>query len=134
MSDKESLKRGLEAVDEDSDDDFGPMPAAAAAAAPVEELKDENENEKVVSKKPRKTLPFEKTYIESLPSGATYERSFMHRDMVTHVAVAKSSEFVITGSSDGHVKFWKKMPDNIEFVKHFQAHLGTVILSMYIYP
>jgi peptidylprolyl isomerase domain and WD repeat-containing protein 1 len=122
MSDKESLKRGSEAVDEDSDDDFGPMPAAAA---PVE-AENEIENEKIVAKKPRKTLPFEKTYVESLPSGATYERSFMHRDIVTHVAVAKSSEFVITGSSDGHVKFWKKMPDNIEFVKHFQAHLGPI--------
>lgn len=121
MSDKESLKRGSDAVDEDSDDDFGPMPAAAAA--PVEA---ENEIEKMVAKKPKKTLPFEKTYIESLPSGATYERSFMHRDIVTHVAVAKNSEFVVTGSSDGHVKFWKKMPDNIEFVKHFQAHLGPI--------
>ena len=55
-----------------------------------------------------------------------YERSFMHRDLVTHISVAKSAEFIITGSCDGHVKFWKKMPDNIEFVKHFQAHLGTI--------
>jgi peptidylprolyl isomerase domain and WD repeat-containing protein 1 len=50
----------------------------------------------------------------------------MHRDVVTHLAVSKSTDFVVTGSTDGHVKFWKKMPDNIEFVKHFQAHLGAI--------
>lgn len=33
------------------------------------------------------------------------------------------SNFVITASSDGHVKFWKKQEELIEFVKHFRAHL-----------
>lgn len=50
----------------------------------------------------------------------------MHRDIVTHVVVAKGSDFIITGSVDGHVKFWKKMPQDIEFVKHYQAHLGAI--------
>ena len=117
MSDSQLLKRAADApADDDSDDDFGPMPAAAQSAEAVDDVK--------VVKKARKTLPFEKTYIDSLPSATMYERSFMHRDLVTHISVAKSAEFVITGSCDGHVKFWKKMPDNIEFVKHFQAHLG----------
>lgn len=69
----------------------------------------------------------------------------MHRDIVTHIAVSKvpfrslstsshrsdtpmtlqPHEFVITASFDGHVKFWKKMHDNIEFVKHYHAHLGN---------
>jgi peptidylprolyl isomerase domain and WD repeat-containing protein 1 len=120
MSEKQSLKRAAEPADDDSDDDFGPMPAAASSTAEV--LPDVTD-EKLV-KKAKKILPFEKTYIDSLPSAALYERSFMHRDLVTHISVAKNSEFIITGSCDGHVKFWKKMPDNIEFVKHFQAHLG----------
>ena len=37
------------------------------------------------------------------------------------------TEFIATGSCDGHVKFWKKTEDSIEFVKHFRAHLGTIV-------
>jgi peptidylprolyl isomerase domain and WD repeat-containing protein 1 len=33
---------------------------------------------------------------------------------------------VITGSVDGHLKFWKKQETGIEFVKHYRAHLGAV--------
>ena len=50
----------------------------------------------------------------------------MHRDIVSHIAVSKSTEFIVTASRDGHVKFWKKMADSIEFVKHYQAHLGPL--------
>ena len=34
------------------------------------------------------------------------------------------SDFLITASADGHVKFWKKEERGIEFVKHFRGHLG----------
>lgn len=34
------------------------------------------------------------------------------------------TEFIVTASCDGHVKFWKKNPEGIEFVKHFRAHMG----------
>ena len=125
MGDKRSLKRSVEPVDDESDDDCGPMPATDAAAVATDEGT-------VVSKKAKKILPFEKTYIDSLPSATMYERSFMHRDFVTHISVAKSTEFIVTGSCDGHVKFWKKMPDNIEFVKHFQAHLGNILSTIMI--
>ncbi len=69
-------------------------------------------------------LQFEQLYMERLPSAEMYERSYMHRDNVTHTAISKK-DFIITGSRDGHVKFWKKKPQGIEFVKHFRAHLGT---------
>lgn len=36
------------------------------------------------------------------------------------------SNFVITASCDGHVKFWKKQEELIEFVKHFRAHLMAI--------
>lgn len=49
----------------------------------------------------------------------------MHRDVITHV-VATTTDFLITGSCDGHVKFWKKMEDGIEFVKHFRSNLGSI--------
>ncbi|XP_004294470.1 PREDICTED: peptidylprolyl isomerase domain and WD repeat-containing protein 1-like [Fragaria vesca subsp. vesca] len=54
-----------------------------------------------------------------------YEKSYMHRDVVTHVAVSPA-EFVVTGSVDGHLKFWKKKPIGIEFAKHFRSHLGPI--------
>lgn len=34
------------------------------------------------------------------------------------------TDFIITASHDGHVKFWKKIEEGIEFVKHFRSHLG----------
>lgn len=76
--------------------------------------------------RPRKRpLQFEQTYLDSLPSANMYEKSFMHRDVVTHVAVSQA-EFLITGSADGHLKFWKKKPIGIEFAKHFRSHLGPI--------
>jgi peptidylprolyl isomerase domain and WD repeat-containing protein 1 len=60
-------------------------------------------------------------YKDNLPGAEQYEKSFMHRDIVTHIAVAKQTDYIITGSADGHVKFWKKMLTEIEFVKHFQV-------------
>lgn len=38
-----------------------------------------------------------------------YEKSFMHRDVVTHVAVG-AHDFMMTGSADGDLRFWKKTP------------------------
>jgi hypothetical protein len=89
-----------------------------------------------------------------LPSSDYYERSYMHRDVLTHLIVT-ATDFLITASQDGHIKFWKILtPDYIkqqqtatnylanknnedkesntnslingpiEFVKHFRAHLG----------
>lgn len=49
----------------------------------------------------------------------------MHRDVITHL-VTTVTDFVITASVDGHVKFWKKMEEGIEFVKHFRSHLGAI--------
>lgn len=36
------------------------------------------------------------------------------------------TDFVITASNDGHIKFWKKQEEGIEFVKHFRSHLGVI--------
>jgi len=37
------------------------------------------------------------------------------------------SDFIVTASCDGHVKFWKKKEEEgIEFVKHFRSHLGNI--------
>ncbi|KAL2608859.1 hypothetical protein R1flu_027432 [Riccia fluitans] len=73
----------------------------------------------------KRKLGFERAYLDALPSAAMYEKSYMHRDVVTHVAVS-IADFIITGSCDGHLKFWKKKGVGIEFVKHFRGHLGPL--------
>lgn len=76
--------------------------------------------------KKQKTLPHEKLYLDALPSAESYEKSYMHRDIITHCLVT-ATDFIITASCDGHIKFWKKMEIGIEFVKHFRSHLGLII-------
>lgn len=78
-----------------------------------------------VVRRPKRPLQFEQTFLDALPSAHMYEKSYMHRDVVTHVAVS-AAEFFITGSADGHLKFWKKKAVGIEFAKHFRAHLGPI--------
>jgi len=106
-----TLKRNAQSSDNEEEDDeeelIGPVPV------PVEPTKK------------KKKLAFEKVYLSGLPKAETYEKSYMHRDVITH-AETTVTDFVITASVDGHVKFWKKKEEDIEFVKHFRAHLGSV--------
>ncbi|KAJ7947957.1 putative Peptidyl-prolyl cis-trans isomerase [Quillaja saponaria] len=91
----------------------------------------ESEEEPIIGPGPaapvrrKRPLQFEQAYLDALPSANMYEKSYMHRDVVTHVAVS-AAEFFITGSIDGHLKFWKKKPIGIEFAKHFRSHLGPI--------
>jgi hypothetical protein len=71
-------------------------------------------------------LQHEQAFLEALPCAEMYEKSYMHRDVVTQVAVAQATDFIITGSRDGHLKFWRKKPVGIVFVKHFRAHKGAI--------
>lgn len=107
---KAQEKRPLDPDDSDSDD-LGPMPAPAPAAAKA---------------KRRKVLKNAHVYLDNLPKGEMYEKSFMHRDVVTFVVGSQATGFIITGSADGHIKFWKKQFEGIEFVKHYRAHLGVL--------
>jgi peptidylprolyl isomerase domain and WD repeat-containing protein 1 len=119
---QESVQNGNE-----SDDYYGPMPIANEDDLETKK----NDDSSNIPKKSRKVgIPSHllQLYTDNLPKSAFYEHSYMHRDVVTHIVVSKPTEFVITASCDGHVKFWKKMKDNIEFVKHFQAHLGRLSL------
>eukprot|EP00066_Takifugu_rubripes_P003104 XP_003965443.1 PREDICTED: peptidylprolyl isomerase domain and WD repeat-containing protein 1 [Takifugu rubripes] len=94
--------------DAEEDEWVGPMPSEATKT------------------KKRKVLEFERVYLDNLPSAAMYERSYMHRDVITHIVCTKT-DFVITASQDGHLKFWKKNEhEGIEFVKHFRSHLGVL--------
>lgn len=50
----------------------------------------------------------------------------MHRDQLSYVTMAPQTDFLITSSIDGVVKFWKKMAVSVEFVKEFRAHAGEI--------
>ena len=66
-------------------------------------------------------------YLEALPRAPMYERSYMHRDVVTHAVMTPcGTDFLVTASTDGHIKFWKKMPEGVEFVKHYHSHLEPI--------
>lgn len=37
------------------------------------------------------------------------------------------TDFLITTSTDGHLKLWKKQSDSVEFVKHYRASLTPIL-------
>ncbi|KAI8053441.1 hypothetical protein BDF22DRAFT_725943 [Syncephalis plumigaleata] len=76
-------------------------------------------------KKRKRVLAHEELYLEQLPCAEMYECSYMHRDILYSVDLTKT-DFIITTSIDGHLKFWKKLDEGIEFVKHYRAHLGEI--------
>ncbi|KAH3695723.1 hypothetical protein DPMN_083181, partial [Dreissena polymorpha] len=101
-------KRTLDDQEDDDDDNIGPMPDAETTT------------------KKRKVLEFESLYLQNLPSSEVYEKSYMHRDVIKFISVTKT-DFVLTASCDGHLKFWRKTEEaGIEFVKHFRCHLGNI--------
>ncbi|SPO00836.1 probable cyclophilin E [Cephalotrichum gorgonifer] len=95
--------------DSSSDDDMGPQ-------LPTEAPK----------KKKRRVLPYEKLYLAALPKSTRYSKSLMHKEQVSFVTMTPVTEFLITSSTDGAVKFWKKIGSGIEFVKEFKAHEGDI--------
>mmetsp|Transcript_7219 Transcript_7219/g.26559 ORF Transcript_7219/g.26559 Transcript_7219/m.26559 type:complete len:683 (-) Transcript_7219:1570-3618(-) len=111
-------------AEDDSEDDVGP-PRPPPGAQDGEDEEDADIGPMPPKKKKKRSLKFESVYLENLPCADMYEKSYMHRDTICHVAVA-SSDFFITASIDGHLKFWKKQAKGIEFVKHFRSHVGAV--------
>ncbi|KAL8695257.1 MAG: hypothetical protein Q9224_003429, partial [Gallowayella concinna] len=77
-------------------------------------------------KKKRRKLPYEKLYINALPCSQRYSKSLMHKDQLSFVTITPYTDFLITSSTDGVVKFWKKVAVGIEAVKEFKAHLGEI--------
>ena len=45
---------------------------------------------------------------------------------MSFVTVTPFTDFLVTSSIDGVVKFWKKMAIGIESVKEFKAHTGEI--------
>lgn len=95
-------------IDSSSEDDIGP---ALPSTGP---------------KKKRRRLPYEKLYINALPSSQRYSKSLMHKDQLAYVTMTPYTDFLITSSIDGVVKFWKKVAVGLEAVKEFKAHVGEI--------
>ena len=47
---------------------------------------------------------------------------------------SSAHRFILSGSVDGHVKFWIQKEGGIEFVKHFRAHIGKLATHLASYP
>ena len=50
----------------------------------------------------------------------------MHKETINNVLASPKTDFIITFSVDGHIKFWKKVFHLIEFAKNFKAHSGLI--------
>jgi peptidylprolyl isomerase domain and WD repeat-containing protein 1 len=46
-------------------------------------------------------LDYEHVFVDALPSAERYERSYMHRDRVTHTVVCPNTDFIVTGRCGG---------------------------------
>lgn len=114
-----------------SDDEVGPaIPAGFEPHLGEKRVADDSTRadvQKQVSRKKQKMLEFEALYLGRIPSAELYETSYMHRDDLTLLVVTKT-DFIITASKDGILKFWKKLNKGIEFVKVFKAHVGPVTM------
>ncbi|KAL8984380.1 MAG: hypothetical protein Q9205_001643 [Flavoplaca limonia] len=76
--------------------------------------------------KKRRKLPYEKLYLDALPSSQRYSKSLMHKDQLSFLTFTPYTDFLVTSSIDGVVKFWKKVAVGIEAVKEFKAHVGEI--------
>ncbi|ETO14752.1 peptidylprolyl isomerase domain and WD repeat-containing protein 1 [Reticulomyxa filosa] len=104
------------------------------AAKTKKENDNENNSAKVgdpdemeASKRGERTMTkMERVGMSRLPDKEWYEWSYMHRYQITHIKFAPFTDFLITASKEGVVKFWKKTGDNIEFAKMFAAHMTRI--------
>jgi peptidylprolyl isomerase domain and WD repeat-containing protein 1 len=105
---KRKVRRAIEFLRARPPPPYRRRSAAAAQLAPTKQQPNNHQKQQV--------LPFEQQYLDALPSAMMYERSFMHRDAVTHAACAPpraaalgAADALVTASSDGVVKFWRKV-------------------------
>lgn len=80
----------------------------------------------------KRRLKNEKLLLETLPNFSRYSHSYQHNGQVTFVSVGShDSGFVVTGSSDGYIKFWKCISGgDIEFVKQFLVYDGKPVIEV----
>ena len=72
--------------------------------------RDDTNNNDVPSTKKQSTTTTNP--LQDVPTSEHYTVSYMHRHTVTHSCVSLRHGYVITGSTDGVVKFWKRTSTN----------------------
>lgn len=67
---------------------------------------------------------FDEGQLIKLPDQSLYQRSFMHRDIISNILVHSDSNTIITTSNDGFIKFWKRSLDTscIDFLVGFHIY------------
>ncbi|NXF41454.1 PPWD1 protein, partial [Nyctibius bracteatus] len=117
----------------------GSEEAAAAAAAAAAADEEDEEEERWVGPLPGEAVQAKKRRGNGR-SGAFARLPLLRGAARKAPAVlpwagsaAVGTDFIITASHDGHVKFWKKIEEGIEFVKHFRSHLGENNTSPYLF-
>lgn len=123
-----------------SDDDVGPSaPSSDRLTTSAKNDAAVARHEALKRKKAKIMSPDElEAFVNNLPSAPFYARSYMHRDVVSHVAYSPFADFVVTASVDGHVKFWSRTTSTgdgagdanagamLELAKHYRAHMCKI--------
>lgn len=133
---------------ERKDDDDGEQGATTAATTTTRRPEDDEDDPPSTSKK--RIRSSNRSSSNTFMSSQHYHVSLMHADTVTAVVTSIKHGFVTTASSDGIVKFWKRLkvvhPHSndptasavhrqkgqqqsypcLEFVKSFTAHAGSI--------
>lgn len=63
---------------------------------------------------------------DNLVLNQTYEKSYMHKDVLNHIISLPKSNFIITASKDGIVKFWRKIFLGIDYVKQYKVFNSSI--------
>ena len=98
--------------------------SAAAAAAPPTTAPAATASKRTAAQQQQQQQHM--LHLGRLPTAAMYERSYMHRDHLTHLVLTPSA-FLLTASRDGVVKWWKKVRGGIEFIRQYRAHTSPLI-------
>ena len=77
-------------------------------------------------KRTKEVIIDEKALLDAMPSATKYEKSYNHKDLISHILVSHRYDFIFTVSIDGFLRFWKKAETGIEFVKTFRAHTSKI--------
>ncbi|KAL9187746.1 hypothetical protein ACHAXT_006124 [Thalassiosira profunda] len=111
---------------------------------------DDNDGAAPTNKRPNASNP-----LQDVPTSEHYQVSYMHRQTVTHSCTSLRHGYVVTGSTDGVVKFWKRTSTTaappgarggsanmtagsaaadkagtsrcLEFVKSYSSHVGPLL-------
>ncbi|ELW56954.1 Peptidylprolyl isomerase domain and WD repeat-containing protein 1 [Tupaia chinensis] len=75
----------------------------------------------------KKKIPeFERVYLDNLPSASMYERSYVHRDAITHVIQLNLVyKAVVYSDKSGMIEYWTRPPHEYKFPKNVNCEYKT---------